>query len=166
MRKLFADFHGFYLCCSILHSFISVNNFVCRSHTQLKIPRGKGVRPRAIPVGARNWPSRKRRDSRAKRGRNVRFRDSNAARDRCLSRGCWSGRSAGADSGHGIYAPKKNTPNRSLVAHIITYMSHTSAIERIFQSIYILFRDHAHNRVHFGRRPESAAIVSFATRKF
>ena len=47
---------------------------------------------------------------------------------------------------------------------IITYMSHTFAIGRIFNAY--LFRDHAHIRVHFGRRPESAAIVSFVTRIF
>ena len=60
--------------------------------------------------------------------------------------------------------PKKKAPNRSLVAHIITYMSHTTAIDRIFNAW--LFRDHAHKCVQFDRRPESAAIVSFATRTF
>ena len=58
----------------------------------------------------------------------------------------------------------KNTPNCSLVAHTITYMSLTSAIGRIFNTY--LSRDLAHNCVHFDRRPEYNAIVSFTTRIF
>ena len=64
----------------------------------------------------------------------TRFWDNIAARDRCLSRACCRGRSAGADRGYGIYAPQKNTPNRSSVAHILNYMKHTPAIERIFNA--------------------------------
>ena len=51
--------------------------------------------------------------------------------------GAYRGRAAAADWPivHGIYAPQKSTtPNHSLVAHIITYMNHTPAIDRIFNA--------------------------------
>ena len=85
---------------------------------------------------------RKARDSRAKSGRNGRFWTTLPAHLVTI---------AMADRREptvatGFTHPKK-TLNRSLAAHIINYMSHTSEIERIFNAL--IFRDHAHNRVHF-----------------
>ena len=132
--------------------------------TQLKFPRGKrddrGWFRLAIEMNA----AEKRAIRGQKGAENVLFWDNIAACDRCLLRECCSGRSAGADSGHGLYAPPKKIPNRSLIALIMTCMSHTSAIGRIFNAY--IFRDYAHNRVHFDCRPEFTAIVSFATRIF
>ena len=123
-----------FLCVKeIIMAYTENRRFIQQDHPLEIFAWQKGWSP-PILVSDRNGHGRKARDSRAKRGRNVRFWDINAARDRYLSRGCCCGRTAEADRGREIYAPQNNTPNRSLVALIITYMSHTSATEGIFNA--------------------------------
>ena len=97
--------------------------------SQLKFPRGKRDDRSRLRL-AIEMNADEKRAIRGEKGRNVRF--GTTLPPAIVS---YPGGAAAADRQwpRDLRTPK-NTPNRSLVTHIITNMSHTSAIERIFNA--------------------------------
>ena len=131
------------ICGLLRHSLYSARSKTALVHPvhkqilyPIKIFTWQKGRSGPIPVGNRNGRGRKAHDSRAKSGRSVRFGITLPS-----TIGAYHGRAVPRLIGRSRAWPQdlrtpKYTPNHSLVTHTKTYMRHTSAIERIFESVF------------------------------